>query len=165
MLGPVTWENKILRCSNMSSKVFKTLKISVKIFLLLNFLHVFNTKLNVARPRNDIAYDKLFKNENIKSDSKTSKLKTPTECLNDYITLKQVENLSIKRAPINKKKLSKLKTCLFPKFNFFSCEPIRVCQFSRFELGGTNKLIILFGLPPSLVGQLKAYQLFSLLEC
>ena len=85
MLGPVTRENKILRCSNMSSKVFKTLKISVKIFLLLNFLHVFNTKLNVARPRNDIAYDKLFKNENIKSDSKTSKLKTPTECLNDYI--------------------------------------------------------------------------------
>ena len=97
----------------MSSKVFKTLKISVKIFLLLNFLHVFNTKLNVARPRNDIAYDKLFKNENIKSDSKTSKLKTPTECLNDYITLKQVENLSIKRAPINKKKCPSSKRVYF----------------------------------------------------
>ena len=78
----------------MSSKVFKTLKISVKIFLLLNFLHVFNTKLNVSRPRNDLAYDKLFKNINIKSDSKASKLKMPTECLNDHLTLKPVENES-----------------------------------------------------------------------
>ena len=59
----------------MSSKVFKTLKISVKIFLLLNFLHDFNTKLNVSRPRNDLAYDKLSENKNIKSDSKTSKVK------------------------------------------------------------------------------------------